>query len=507
MDPNPRQLAPVLRVDELRALEARYAGASLMERAGLAAAETIRKLLAQRAGGVVILAGPGNNGGDGFVVARWLRSWFYDVRVVFPGDTGALPTDAAAAFTAFAAAGGTTLPTPPQGRPALVVDALFGIGLARPLAHEYATLVKWANSQQAVVVALDIPTGLHADTGTSGATAIRATHTTTFLALKPGLLTGDGPDLCGEVSVHPLDVDAHDAGGGRALDWPTLAATSTGPLGRSRRSVHKGSFGTLAIVGGTNGMVGAALIAARAAMRSGAGKVRVGLVARERPAFDPSTPELMLTDAGTLIDQEADAWVIGCGLGSDQTAEEVVTRAIGREAPLVLDADALNLIAAHPSLAVAASERKAPTLATPHPAEAARLLGTTVAEVQGDRLAAAHAIAQKLRAHVVLKGSGSVLAHPDGSWDINTSGNAGLAFAGSGDALSGMLGAFVAQRIPAKDALRLAVCLHGAAADALVARGIGPIGVDTGLLTDAARSLLNDVARKALADDLRRPGG
>lgn len=487
------RLAPVYRVEELRAIEARYSAEPLMERAGAAAAEVGRSMLAGRAGPVVVLAGPGNNGGDGFVVARLLREAFFDVDVVFRGNPGQLSADAAAAYRALVAAGGSTRSDPPPTRPGLVVDALFGIGLSRPLPADFAALVAWANACGAPILAIDIPTGLHADTGIATAPAIRATATATFIALKPGLLTAEGPDFCGDVSVHTLAIDPGSAAPapGHALDWPLLAADLPEVFARRVRAVHKGTFGTLAIVGGASGMVGAALLAGRAAIRAGAGKVWIGFAAKDLPAVDFGMPELMLRDAESVLDAPASAYVVGCGLGGDARAHDLLARALGRPVPLVLDADALTLLGSVPALRAATRGRDAATLVTPHPAEAARLLGVDVAAIQHDRLAAALAISRQLRAHVVLKGVGSVLAHPDGTFAINRSGGPALAVAGTGDVLAGIAGACLAQQVAEADALRLAVCLHGAAADLLVARGTGPVGVGASELPDAARELLN----------------
>ena len=190
-----------------------------------------------------------------------------------------------------------------------------------------------------------------------------------------------------------------------------------------------------------------------------------------------------------------DACVIGPGLGTDAAAGVLVERALALDVPLVLDADALNVLAANPDLSRATRRRTAVTLATPHPGEAARLLSIDVAAVQADRLSAALNLAREMRAHVVLKGSGSVLAHPDGSWDINASGGPALASAGTGDVLAGVLGAMLAQKLDAKTALRYAVCLHGAAADTLVTRGVGPVGLGASELASAARELINTAAR------------
>jgi len=485
-------LEPIHRIEELRAIEARANDAPLMERAGRAATAIALQMAGDRGGSIVVLAGPGNNGGDGFVVARVLREAFHDVAVVFRGHAAKLPKDALAAHRAYVDAGGAIVTDPPSGQPALIVDALYGIGFARPLTKPWAQLVEWANASGAPILALDIPTGLHADTGIATAPAIRASATATFIAWKAGLLTATGPDLCGNVTLETLGLvqDPATPPAGRRLAWDGVARALPDVLRRRARNVHKGTFGTLAIIGGADGMTGASILAGRAALRLGAGKVCVYLAARERPTLDPGAPELMLRAADDVTD-DATAIVIGPGLGTDDSARAHVERAVNVNVPLVLDADALNLVAANKSLRGALRGRTAPTLLTPHPAEAARLLGTDTSGVQRDRLHAAMLLARELRAHVVVKGAGSVLAHPDDTWDINASGNAGLACAGSGDVLAGMLGALVAQRIDAKTALRVAVCLHGAAADALVAAGRGPLGLPPSELPDAARDLVN----------------
>jgi hydroxyethylthiazole kinase-like uncharacterized protein yjeF len=491
-------LAPVCRVDELRAIEARHTNAALMEHAGDAAADVARAMHDGRGGRVVVLAGPGNNGGDAFVVARRLRAGFHDVATVFPGDAARLPPDAAAAYASFADAGGVTTREPPAGSCALIVDGLFGIGLKRPAAAEYASLIDWANRIGAPILALDVPSGLDADTGAAFAPAVRATRTATFIALKPGLLTGDGVDLCGAISIHPLDIDVgrESQSAGYRLDWPALAAALPEALRRGSRNVHKGTFGTLSIIGGAEGMSGAPILAGRAAMQLGAGKTWVGFVSRERPRFDPHAPELMLRDAGDVLDR-CDALVVGPGLGDSDAARDLLRRAIATTAPLVLDADALNLIARDADLRAGVRARHGSTLATPHPTEASRLLGCDTAAINADRLAAATALAHDLRASIVLKGAGSVLAYADDGFDINASGGPALATAGSGDVLAGMVGALLAQGLAPKSALRYAVCLHGAAADALVAQGTGPVGVVASELPAAARALVNQAAARS----------
>ena len=481
-------LEPILRSDELRAVEARYGNAALMERAGTAAAEVALGLV-DGSGAVVVLAGPGNNGGDAFVVARRLHAGGREVVTVFAGDAARLPADAAAAHRALVAAGGAIVQGPPVARAALIVDGLFGIGLARPPAAPYDGWIAWANAAQAPRLALDVPSGIDADSGSARGVAVRATATATFLAWKIGLLTGDGLDCAGRTSLHSLGTAIDDARG-RRLAWETLSAALPPPLLRHRRNVHKGSFGTLGIVGGARGMTGAALLAGRGALGCGAGKVQVGLLGDDAPAFDSGALELMLR-AGDAALEGADALVVGPGLGRSGAARDVVAAALSRPVPLVLDADALNLVAADAVLRAALAQRTSATLLTPHPAEAGRLLGVSVADLQQDRVAAAASLAHTLNAHVVVKGAGSVLAHPGGDYAINATGNPALASGGTGDVLAGMLGAFLAQGIDARDALRLAVCAHGAAADALVARGAGPIGLRASELVPAVRRLLN----------------
>jgi hydroxyethylthiazole kinase-like uncharacterized protein yjeF len=314
--------------------------------------------------------------------------------------------------------------------------------------------------------------------------------------LKPGLLTLDGPDHCGTISVHGLDVvDGSMPAVGSLLEWTVLRTALPEALLRTRRNVHKGTYGTLGVVGGSDGMVGAALLAARAALHLGAGKVLVGLATNDRPAVDWQQPELMLRSAEEVLASSLDALVIGPGLGTGDRARHLLGMAMPLAAPVVMDADALTLIASDAALAAAVVARTSPTAITPHPGEAARLAGVETSEIQRDRVEAALSIAHKFKTAVVLKGAGSVLAHPDGAWAINGSGNPGLASGGTGDALAGMLGALLGQGIVLEAALALAVCIHGAAADALVAEGVGPLGLMASELAPAARRLVNDAAK------------
>jgi hydroxyethylthiazole kinase-like uncharacterized protein yjeF len=488
-------LPPLYTVDGVRALEAaalkRDPRADLMARAGLAAAELALELAGDAGRAVLVLAGPGNNGGDAFEVATHLKRGFHRVDVVFAGDAAKLPHDAAAALAKWNAADGRLLKAIPAGaRYDLVVDGLFGIGLMRPLAGATAELVAAASALPGPRLALDIPSGINADTGAVMGAAFRATHTITFIARKPGLFTLDGPDHCGEIRLATLDLDAAALApqAGHLITGALLAA----PLLARPRNFHKGQAGSLGILGGAAGMVGAAILAGRAAIKLGAGKVFLGLVTERPPYVDFAQPELMLRKPAELLaDVPLTALAAGPGLGTDTAAQRLLAQALRLEVPLVLDADALNLIAAYGVLQSAVQARKAPTLMTPHPAEAARLAGGTTADIQGDRIAAAKRLAAKLKSFVALKGNGTVIAAPDGRWWINASGNPGMASAGMGDVLTGIVGALAAQGLPADDALVAGVHLHGAAADALAARGVGPVGLTAGELTDEARRLAN----------------
>ncbi len=494
---------PIYRTADIRALEHRaleFAGAtplgaasgalSLMERAGLAAAEYARELLGAYGRNVLVLAGPGNNGGDAFEVATHLKRWFYRVEVVFSGDEHKLSQDALAALRKWRACGGTSYAAPPAAlRPDLVVDGMFGIGLTRPLEGGHAELIAAINRLACAKLALDIASGINADTGAVMGKALRATHTITFIALKPGLLTLDGPDHCGAIRVADLGLDTTallknmGATTGEAL----LSCVPPRP-----RNFHKGNAGSVGVLGGANGMVGAAFLAGRAALKLGAGKVFLGLLCDQSPAIDYVQPELMLRTPRELLEAGViTVFAVGPGMGAAKTATQLLREVLDANVPLVLDADALNLIAANKTLQTRLPKRSAPNVLTPHPAEAARLLGCATALVQADRVKAASELAERYHACVVLKGNGSIVARPDGTWLVNTSGNPGMASAGMGDVLAGMIAALAAQGAGAHAATAAAVWLHGAAADALARAGSGPVGISASELIEPARTLLN----------------
>ncbi|MFO0255555.1 MAG: NAD(P)H-hydrate dehydratase [Betaproteobacteria bacterium] len=486
--------SPILRVRDLRQLEQAVLGRGnappLMQRAGLAAARLARDIAGDSGKPVLVIAGPGNNGGDALVVALQLRQWWFRVVVVCPMGHNRYRGEAAAALRAWQSAGGEILDSLPDGNDwSLIIDGLFGIGLKNDPDAATAVLIGHVNALQAPVLALDVPSGLDADSGCMRGAAIVADHTLSFIALKPGLLTADGPDHCGIVHVADLDL-ADDV---RAAPQGVLigAGVLRHVLPPRLRNSHKGSYGSAGIVGGDAGMTGAALLAGRAALKCGAGKVHVGLL-DTAVSVDALQPELMLRGADGVLRMTAlDALAIGPGLGDGPDAAEYLDWSLEARCPLLLDADALNLLAAFPRLKDQLKQRVAETILTPHPAEAGRLLGVSTAEVQADRVAAALQLAATLNSAVVLKGCGSICAWPDGHWSINASGNPGMASAGMGDVLSGIVAALLAQGVPDRHALTAGVYLHGAAADDLVARGIGPIGLAASEIPDAARQRLN----------------
>lgn len=451
------------RVAQLRDLEQRAAAAlpagTLMQRAGRAAAAAIEQAFSRGGRRAIVLCGPGNNGGDGYQTALDLQACGW--QVVCVAVMPAVAVDARAAAARWTAAGGVTLDKLPDStHGALLIDALFGIGLARPLSGEARVAARWLSAQQCPIVALDIPSGLDADTGTwvGDVRGASATHTVTFIACKPGLFTRAGRGAVGRLTVADLDLTVPASGGAvcAPTDFPALLAPRA-------QDTHKGTFGDVVVVGGGVGMTGAALLAARGALRLGAGRVFVDLLGAPDLRFDPSQPELMLRPNAAL--PRGGVWVTGCGMGSDESARRALLAAFDKSDTLLLDADALNLLASDATLFRQLHDARQCKVLTPHPLEAARLLGTDAEHVQSDRVASALTLAQRTRSTVVLKGAGSVVATADGSYWINPTGGPALATAGSGDVLAGICGALLAQGGDPLQAVLAAVWLHGAAAD------------------------------------------
>jgi len=461
---------------QIRALD-RYAidvleipGYTLMTNAGEAGLLTVRSYwpAAQR---VVVLCGPGNNGGDGYVLARLALARRLDVKVIALTDPAALQGDARLAWQDFIAAGGITCEWSDGclDDAEVVVDAIFGIGLSRPVDDVLAARIRAINECSAPVLALDVPTGLHADTGTILGAAVHAERTLTFLGLKLGFYLGEGPNQTGTVMFDSLDLPA-DAAASVAM-----AATRIGEdalahlLPRRRRTTHKGQQGHVLVIGGGVGMAGAVRLAGEAALRVGAGLVTVATRPENVASITSDRPELMCrgverSDEIAFLLERADVLAIGPGLGQDAWAVMMVKAALTCGKPSVLDADALNLLVRAPCT----SEN---WILTPHPGEAGRLLGTSAAEVQADRLAAAWGIAKRFGGVVVLKGAGTLVVREGALPAICDQGNPGMASPGMGDVLTGVIAGIVAQTADLAGAARAGVLVHAMAGDMAARRG------------------------------------
>jgi len=458
---------------------ARVAPFTLMARAGDAVAR-LALAVAPHAERIVVFAGPGNNGGDGIEAASRLAAFGKRALVLRVGARAIPPADAAQALARAHDAGIEVRDSAAAADvdADLVIDALLGIGAARPpqgeMADAIARIAELA-ARGAHVVAVDVPSGLDADRGRAlGAVCVVADDTLTLIAAKPGLFTSDGRDHAGRVWCAPLGVAALEGSDPDA--WLVGTRDPSCAVARRRHAAHKGSFGDVAVVGGAAGMEGAAWLAARAAHAAGAGRVFVDLVrnAREsddaRSTFDAVRPELMVRPGWSAGDAAVvAATTVVCGCGGGDSVRAALPRLLSLAPRLVLDADALNAIAADASLLALVAARAARGLAsvlTPHPLEAARLLASTAATVQSDRIAAACELARRCRAVVVLKGSGTVIAAPDAVPRVNATGNASLASAGTGDVLAGWIGGrWSASNAPALDVATRAVVEHGAAAE------------------------------------------
>lgn len=480
----------ILTADELQNLEMRAAnqlGAdTLMKRAGAAAAELIMKRL-EDAGveqrRVTLLVGPGNNGGDALACACELREKGAVVNVVLPGGRRPTSALALAQLERWTQAGGTTYDDPYMTEKAdCVVDGLFGTGLAKPITGDYLDAVLWFNERQALKVSLDIPSGLNPVTGhwTGSYPGCSADVTITFLCVKSGLYMCEGADAAGEIVLNELDV---------SVPLSPLSVIGTDEFSRVLRprvkNSHKGDYGSVAVIGGTDGMIGASILAARAALISGAGRVTLECRAEHAPHVDMVYPEIMFATKPVNL-EDFDAIVLGCGLGTSAEAKARVIEALNCQKPLILDADALNIIAADIKLQDMVLARRAPTVLTPHPGEAARLLRRDTAGVTADRVAACRELAVQTGAIVVLKGAGTVISMRSSRTWINPTGSPMLATGGSGDVLAGMIGAMFAQGYDMVESVLAAVYFHGLSAEGLEA------GFTAGEIAPNAMALVHD---------------
>lgn len=499
---------PLFSVAQLREIEhaaqAMLPPHTLMANAGRAAAAWLSERLdaVPDSRPVLVLAGPGNNGGDALVMATEL------IRRRIPVQVWLLSTvttaDARWAYAEARAAGVPIAPIPsplpPRADFCWGVDGLFGIGLSRPIEGRAADVIAWFNAQSLPRLALDVPSGLDADRGQTpgaGGPVAEAGTTLSFLGATPGLFTGSGRDAAGDVHVFDLGAASHMrcVEPRATLNHPAHFAAH---LPQRRHSSHKGTYGALGVIGGHSGMLGAPVLSSRAALYAGAGRVYTGFLAPHFPPYDSIQPELMMRLAEDLDPRALQAIAAGPGLGAGDDARMCLEKLLAAQPEsLVLDADALNLLAVQPAWINLLNLRASPAIITPHPLEAARLLGRRSDAVQADRLDAARTLALKYGAVAVLKGSGTII--DDGHRTlINPTGNAGLATAGTGDILTGIIGALLAQGMPPFEAAAAGVWAHGRAAEMLAQSGIGPAGITASELLAPVRRTLNQLQKPTL---------
>ncbi|MDJ0739504.1 MAG: NAD(P)H-hydrate dehydratase [Gammaproteobacteria bacterium] len=445
-------------------------GIELMERAGQAAFDELRRRWPD-ARRIALLVGTGNNGGDGFVVARLARDAGLDVDVLQLGDRERLAGDARENAERWARAGGAWRAF--DGVPAdaaVLVDAMLGTGLERDVGGAWADAITAINGSGRPCLAIDVPSGLHADSGAIMGSAVRAAATVSFIGLKQGLFTAAGPDCAGDVVFDglgvPAQVYASSVPAARRVDWRRQAAL----LAPRRRDGHKGHYGHVLVIGGNHGMGGAARLAAEAALRVGSGLVSLATRAEHVPAVIAARPEIMAHAVGDAaaadpLLRRASVIAIGPGLGADDWAHGLWRAALAAGRPLVVDADALRLLAVDPL-------QRDDWVLTPHPGEAAALLGVGNAEIAAQRVGAAERLQRRYGGCSVLKGAGSVVACAGQAPSaICSDGNPGMASGGMGDVLNGVIAGLLAQGLDLRDAAECGVCLHAAAGDAAAADG------------------------------------
>jgi len=457
-------VAAVREIDRLAIEDSGIPGYTLMKRAGAAAVCTSRCRFPNAIRWQVI-CGAGNNGGDGFVVARLAAEDGIDVSVLALVDPAKLSGDAATAYKDFVAAGGAVTPWAGllDAKADLLVDAILGSGLERGVGGEFAAAVTAINAHPAPVHAMDIATGINGDTGAVMGSAVAADLTTTFVGLKAGLFLGSGPDFCGDIAFSGLEIDDEC----RESVEPayqrmdeSLLKISLPP--RARES-HKGDFGHVLVVGGGPGMPGAARLCAEAALRAGAGRVSLATHPDHAALICAARPELMshgvcgADELKALIDN-VDVVAFGPGLGRSDWSREMFTVVAASEQAAVWDADGLNLLAMTPD----ARENR---VITPHPGEAATLLAMDTAAIQADRAFAVGALSGKYGGVAVLKGAGTLVSSRSGAPFLCTAGNPGMAAAGMGDVLTGIIAALIGQGLSLPDAAMVGVELHARAGD------------------------------------------
>ena len=496
----PGELYSAAQVRELDALAIAQGedndGYELMSRAGEAAFACLLERWPDE-GSLCVFAGPGNNGGDAYVLAALACHHGLDVVFYTLGDHSQMSAAASKARELALESG-----VEPQSfrgelvyEGQVIVDGLLGTGLNKEVEGDYALAIAAINSHFADVLALDLPSGLSADSGRILGCAVEATITVTFIGVKQGLLTSDGPDVCGEVAFASLSVDPllfrQVSANCERISWDRLERLGQ-RLAPRRGNSHKGEFGHVMVVGGDHGMGGAVAMAVEAAGRCGSGLIRCATRSEHVAPILVRRPESMVRAVESGLELQpllAKSTVIACGpgLGQSSWSELLLQQVLHADSPLVLDADGLNLLAS-PGWKRSFAERQ--VVLTPHPGEAARLLNTSIEQVQADRFTAARQLAQDYEAVVVLKGQGTLIATPDGKLALCTDGNAGMACGGMGDVLTGVIAALLAQGMPTWQAARYGVCIHSGAAD-VAAAASGQRGLLATDLMPYLRELMN----------------
>jgi NAD(P)H-hydrate epimerase len=457
-------VASVREIDRTAIEDEGIPGYTLMTRAGAAAVRAAKQHFPDAKRWQVV-CGAGNNAGDGYVVARLAAQDGIVVSALAVADPEGLQGDAATAYGDFTAEGGVVMPWSGtlDAEAELLLDGLLGSGLEREVSGEFADAVSAINAHEAPVLALDIPTGVHGDSGRVLGVAVHADLTVTFVGLKAGLFAADGAEVSGEIVFDGLEVPDHCRPHGDAMYRLIDDAMLRRCLPRRARTAHKGDFGHVLIIGGGPGMPGAVRLAGEAALRTGAGLVSIATAPAHVAAFAGSRPELMchgVVDASHLrpLIEKADIIAFGPGLSQSAWAEELFEVVAAQELPCVWDADALNLLAKSPS----SSELR---IITPHPGEAGRLLGSSASEVQQGRGTALGSLQKQYGGVAVLKGANTLVSSTSGVPWLCTSGNPGMAAPGMGDVLTGILAALLAQGLGMEEAAAVGVEIHARAGD------------------------------------------
>jgi NAD(P)H-hydrate epimerase len=495
--------AQVRELDRLAIEERKIPGAKLMQRAGAAAFDLLR-VRWPRARRVAIVCGPGNNGGDGYMMARLVREAGLSVDVLSLGAAEKMQGDAAVARKQCKSAGVAVknFQADQLAGHDVIVDALLGTGLEREVDGEWRAAVEAVNASRLPVLAVDIPSGLHADTGRVMGAAVHASATMTFIGLKAGLFTGAGREHAGEIFFNDLNVPPDIYTRVPAMAQRLTETSLHGLMSGRRRDMHKGDAGHVLVIGGARGMPGAACLAGEAAYRAGAGLVMLATHPEHAAHISAARPELIVHAVATPQElrpllARADVIAVGPGLGQGEWGDALFGAALDTKLPMVVDADALNTLATDPLM-------HADWILTPHPGEAARMLGMSTEDIQADRFTAAREIVASFGGVCVLKGAGTLVASfkmerraseasrttlADGVVSVCDRGNPGMASGGMGDVLTGVIAGLRAQGLISPVAARLGVWLHAAAGDDVAASGeIGMLASD---LFPHIRSRLN----------------